>query len=134
MNRTRRVTMFSLNRRSARARYAQRSLKRNRAWLYVEVLEDRCVLSVSFLGVGAGDATSSDAILWTRAQNSSTAAGVAVHAQVSTDATFATDVATFSGITDPAHDYTIHIDATGLFSGTRYFYRFVANDGTISQL
>jgi 3-phytase/alkaline phosphatase D len=126
--------MFSLNRRSARARYAQRSLKRNRAWLYVEVLEDRCVLSVSFLGVGAGDATSSDAILWTRAQNSSTAAGVAVHAQVSTDATFATDVATFSGITDPAHDYTIHIDATGLFSGTRYFYRFVANDGTISQL
>jgi hypothetical protein len=32
--------------------------------------------SVSFLAVAAGDATTSDAILWTRAQDSSTTAGV----------------------------------------------------------
>jgi phosphodiesterase/alkaline phosphatase D-like protein len=84
--------------------------------------------------VGAGDATSSDAILWTRAKNSSTAAGVGLAAEVSTDQTFVNDLATFTGITDPAHDYTIHIDATGLDSGTRYFYRFVANDQTVSPV
>jgi phosphodiesterase/alkaline phosphatase D-like protein len=100
----------------------------------VELLEGRVTPSVSFLSVGAGDATNSDAILWTRAKNSSTAAGVGLTAQVSPDPTFSTDPATFDGITDPAHDYTIHLDATGLDSGTRYFYRFVANDGTISPV
>jgi phosphodiesterase/alkaline phosphatase D-like protein len=92
------------------------------------------MLSISFLGVGAGDATSGDAILWTRAKNSSTAAGVGVQAEVSADPTFTADVVSFSGITDPAHDYTIHLDATGLDCGTRYFYRFVANDNTVSPV
>jgi phosphodiesterase/alkaline phosphatase D-like protein len=108
--------------------------RRWKARLAVELLEDRLNPSVSFLAVGAGDASSSDVILWTRAQNSSTAAGVGLMAQVSTDSTFATGLATFAGITDPAHDYTIHVDATGLKSGNRYFYRFVANDNTISQV
>jgi phosphodiesterase/alkaline phosphatase D-like protein len=101
--------------------------------LSLEHLEDRLAPAVSFLAVGAGDATSSDAILWTRAQDSNTAAGVGLMAQVSTDQTFATGLATFAGITDPTHDYTIHLDATGLQSGTRYFYRFVANDNTVSS-
>src|SRR5262245_10806870 len=104
-----------------------RPVRRPRPRLTVERLEDRFAPAVSFLAVGAGDASSSDAILWTRAQNSNTAAGVGVMAQVSTDQTFASGLAKFAGITDPAHDYTIHIDATGLQSGTRYFYRFVAN-------
>src|SRR5262245_38984000 len=77
--------------------------------------------AVSFLAVGAGDATTSDAILWTRAQNSSSTAGVSVIAQVSTDSTFATGVASFSGTSDPAQDYTLHVHAAGLRSGTRYF-------------
>src|SRR5262249_49265113 len=41
----------------------------------------------SFLGVGAGDATDTDAILWTRAQDVSSSAGVGLMAQVSTDPT-----------------------------------------------
>src|SRR5262249_56352783 len=41
---------------------------------------------------------------------------------------------TFAGCTDPAHDFTIHVDASGLEPGTRYFYRFVADDSTISQV
>src|SRR5262250_831671 len=69
--------------------------------------------AVSFLGVGAGDATSNDAILWTRAQDPASMAGVALMAQVSTDPAFGAGV-TFAGTSDPAHDYTIHIDATGL--------------------
>jgi len=87
--------------------------------------------AVSFLGVGAGDATSNDAILWTRAQDPASMAGVALMAQVSRDPAFGAGV-TFAGTSDPAHDYTIHIDATGLQSGTRYYYRFVASDGTVS--
>lgn len=89
---------------------------------------------VSFLAVGAGDATSTDAILWTRAQDITRTTGVGLMAQVSTDPTFAIGLATFAGITDPAHDYTIHVDATGLTPGTRYFYRFVADDSTISPM
>src|SRR5262249_59386946 len=73
--------------------------------------------------------------LWTRAQDSGSPSGVALKAQVSTDQTFATDLTTFDGVTtDPAHDYTIHVDATGLESGTRYFYRFLADDNTVSQV
>src|SRR5262245_13842745 len=90
--------------------------------------------TVSFLGVGAGDASSSDAILWTRAQDVSSSAGVGLMAQVSTDPSFATGLATFAGVTDPAHDYTIHVDATGLQAGTRYYYRFVASDNTVSPV
>src|SRR5215471_9442140 len=97
-------------------------------------LPGTAVAAVSFLAVGAGDATTSDAILWTRAQNSSSTAGVSVTAQVSTDSTFATGVASFSGTSDPAQDYTLHVHATGLRSGTRYFYRFVASDQAISQV
>src|SRR5262249_35298032 len=62
------------------------------------------------------------------------ATGVGLIAQVSPDPIFATGLATFAGVTDPAHDYTIHVDATGLTPGTRYYYRFVADDGTISQM
>jgi len=127
--------MFSI-RRTINARQSRQSqvARVRRVRLSLEHLEDRITLSASFLGVGAGDATSSDAILWTRAQNPGTAAGVGLIAQVSTDLTFAHGLATFAGITDPAHDYTIHVDATGLQPGTRYFYRFVANDSTVSQV
>src|SRR5262249_40280708 len=89
---------------------------------------------VSFLAVGAGDATTNAAILWTRAEDSSTAAGVGVAAQVSRDPTFATGVVSFAGVTDPTQDYTVHVEATGLTSGTRYFYRFIAADQTTSPV
>src|SRR5262249_33882987 len=53
---------------------------------------------VTFLAVGAGDATGTDAILWTRAQDITRGAtGIGLIAQVSTDPTFATGLATFAG-------------------------------------
>jgi phosphodiesterase/alkaline phosphatase D-like protein len=107
-----------------------RATTRRRARLDLERLEQREVPAATFLAVGAGDATSSDVILWTRAQDSSSSAGVGLIAEVTTDPTFATGLATFAGTTDPAHDFTIHVDATGLQAGTRYFYRFVASDNT----
>jgi phosphodiesterase/alkaline phosphatase D-like protein len=95
-------------------------------------LEARVTPTISFLGVAAGDATSSDAILWTRAQDSTTTAGVPVKALVSTDPAFRSGLF-YSGTTDATQDYTIHLDATGLQSGTTYYYQFVAPDGTLSQ-
>jgi phosphodiesterase/alkaline phosphatase D-like protein len=97
-----------------------------------EPLEERLAPAVSFLGVAAGDATSSDVILWTRAQDSATTAGVSVKALVSTDPGISSGFF-YSGTTDPTQDYTIHLDATGLQSGTTYYYQFVAADGTLSQ-
>jgi hypothetical protein len=97
-----------------------------------EQLEERLAPAVSFLGVAAGDATSSDAILWTRAQDSASTAGVKVTALVSTDPALGSGLF-YKGTTDPTQDYTIHLDATGLQSGTTYYYQFVAADGTLSQ-
>ena len=111
-----------------------RATIRRRARLDLECLEQREVPAATFLAVGAGDATSSDLILWTRAQDSSSSAGVGLIAQVTTDTTFATGLATFAGTTDPTHDFTIHVDAIGLQAGTRYFYRFVASDNTTSAV
>src|SRR5262249_41997389 len=79
-------------------------------------------------------ATSHDAILWTRAQDVSSSAGVALIAQVSTDPTFATGLATFADTTNPAHDYTIHVDPTGPQAGTRHYYPFLASDNPFSQV
>jgi phosphodiesterase/alkaline phosphatase D-like protein len=116
--------------RSARPKAARRVVRR--VLLGVELLESRALLAASFLAVGAGDATSNDAIIWTRAQDSS-GSGVGLMAQVSADPTFMTGLATFAGTTEQAHDYTVHVDATGLQPATRYYYRFVASDKTISE-
>src|SRR5262249_49945417 len=74
----------------------------------------------------------SDAILWTRAQDSTTTLGVPVIALVSTDQGLSSGLY-YSGVTDATQDYTIHLDATGLQSGTTYYYEFLAPDGTRSQ-
>jgi phosphodiesterase/alkaline phosphatase D-like protein len=97
----------------------------------LECFEDRLTLSVSFLAVAAGDASSSDAILWTRAQDSTATVGVPVIALVATDPTLNSGLF-YSGVTDATQDYTIHLDATGLQSGTTYYYQFLAPDGTRS--
>src|SRR5262249_42532741 len=40
----------------------------------------------------------------------------------------------YTGATDPAEDYTLKVEATGLQSATRYYYRFLAGDGTLSPV
>jgi phosphodiesterase/alkaline phosphatase D-like protein len=117
--------------RSALARNSSRlrTVPANRR-LVLELLEDRSLPAVSFLGVAAGDASSSDAILWTRAQDPAIPnSGVPLIAQVATDQGF-TSPLTYPGTTDPLHDYTLKIDALGLLSGTRYYYRFQAASAT----
>src|SRR5262249_30058704 len=60
--------------------------------------------TVSFLGGGAGDAPRPGPFLREGAQGVSSPGGVGLMAQVSTDPTFATGLATFAGVAKPAHD------------------------------
>src|ERR1019366_5045419 len=83
--------------------------------------------NVAFLGVAAGDASSQDAILWTRAVDTNAPAVVVLTAQVSTNPAFGS-FATFAVNTDTTKDYTAKVVATGLAASTRYYYRFT--DGT----
>jgi alkaline phosphatase D len=87
-------------------------------------------------GVAAGDVTANSAILWTRAENQITQQGIATHlkAQVSADPTFKIGVRSFEGTTAPDRDYTLKLEATGLKSGTQYYYRFKTDDGDLSPV
>ena len=84
-----------------------------------------------FLGVAAGDADSSSAVLWTRVNGP--AQSVAVTAQVSTDVNFGGSPLTFPATSDPLKDNTAKVSATGLTAGTTYYYRFVTNTGQTSR-
>ncbi|GAC1339636.1 MAG: hypothetical protein NVSMB18_08210 [Acetobacteraceae bacterium] len=81
-------------------------------------------------GIAAGDMTSSDAVLWTRVDNSSST--TALTAQVATDPAFNSVVWTGAGNTVPNNDYTLKLDATGLAPNTQYYYRF-SNPAATSQ-
>ncbi len=83
--------------------------------------------SVSFLGVAAGDASSQDAILWTRAVDTNAPATVALTAQVATNLSFGSYLS-FAVSTDTTKDYTAKVVAGGLAASTKYYYRFT--DGT----
>ena len=90
---------------------------------------------VSYLGVAAGDAGSNDAILWTRAVDSTNPAATPLTALVSTTPTFdAGTVSPFAGTTSALDDYTLHLNAIGLQSGTQYYYKFQSAGGATSTV
>lgn len=94
-------------------------------------------LHTGFLqGVAAGDVNDKSAILWTRTSNPITQIGLVapLTAEVSTDPNFETCVSTFKGTTDAKRDYTLKLEATGLESNTRYYYRFITADGDVSSV
>ena len=79
----------------------------------------RAADNVAFLGVAAGDATSQDAILWTRAVDTNVLASVALTAQVSTSLSFGSYLS-FPTSTDTTKDYTAKVVASGLAASTKY--------------
>jgi phosphodiesterase/alkaline phosphatase D-like protein len=91
---------------------------------------------VAFSGVAAGDATTSSEILWTRTVDAVTKEGITsnLKVEVATDDKFTTIAKTYNGITDANRDYTLKLDATGLASGTKYYYRFVTPGGDTSAV
>lgn len=85
-----------------------------------------------FNGVAAGDADEHSAVLWTRAKDGDRA--VALVAQVAADPAFHDIVASLPGATVLANDYTLKLLAEALPSGRAYYYRFRAEDGTLSPV
>ena len=81
-------------------------------------------------GVAAGEISSSDAILWTRAENAGSPTDLT--AQVATDPGFGNIVSAISGTASHDSDFTVKLDATGLIANTHYYYRFLARDGVTS--
>jgi phosphodiesterase/alkaline phosphatase D-like protein len=100
----------------------------------LESLEVRLTPSIRYSGVAAGDPTSHDAILWTRALDPQQPQATDLIAEISTNPTFKQIDSVFLGRTDPSQDYTLKIDATGLQSGTQYYYRFLTGGGEASPI
>ncbi|MSO99605.1 MAG: hypothetical protein EXR07_00935 [Acetobacteraceae bacterium] len=80
---------------------------------------------VSFDAIAAGDMTATDVILWTRATDDGRPADVT--AQIATDPDFRHIVWSAGGSTIADNDFTLKLNPSGLRSGFRYFYRFVAD-------
>ncbi|MDB6040861.1 MAG: Alkaline phosphatase D-related protein, partial [Verrucomicrobiales bacterium] len=93
---------------------------------------DSLQAEVSFLGVASGDASSNEAIIWTRALDATVPVGSLVTAQVSADPAFGTILAAASGTPSAVKDYTIKFDIKGLVAGTQYYYRFQGPNGETS--
>ena len=90
--------------------------------------------SVNFNGVAAGDATSDDVTVWTRAKDESNPQPTAINVQISTDPTFSTGVTTLlSGTADSTTDYTVKTNVAGLQSATVYYYRFQTLDASVTS-
>ncbi len=75
-------------------------------------------------GVASGDPLSDRVMLWTRVAGVSRATRVGW--EVAKDAGFSQVVASGEAVTDGSRDYTVKVDAAGLPSGERLFYRFKA--------
>jgi phosphodiesterase/alkaline phosphatase D-like protein len=89
---------------------------------------------VTYLGVAAGDATTNDVIVWTRAKDEVNPQPTAINVQISTDPTFTTGVTTLlAGTAASPTDYTVKSNIGSLQSGTVYYYRFQTTDGLVTS-
>jgi phosphodiesterase/alkaline phosphatase D-like protein len=89
---------------------------------------------VTFLGVAAGDATTNDATVWTRAKDEANPQPTAINVQISQDPTFITGVSTLpAGTAGSPTDYTVKSDLGGLEPGTVYYYRFQTTNASVTS-
>lgn len=93
-------------------------------------------VAIAYSGIAAGDATVHRAILWTRTEDARTRQGIVTNLtlQLSKNPNFQPIAQSLKGATDPNKDYTLKLEATGLLSNTRYYYRFLAPNGASSQI
>jgi alkaline phosphatase D len=82
--------------------------------------------------VASGEPGPDTMLLWTRYVGAGSAAKL--KAEISETADFARIVSGGEAITGPWRDWTAKITVQGLRPGTRYFYRFVAPDGSVSPV
>ncbi len=82
--------------------------------------------------VASGEPSANSMLLWTRYAAKGDSAKLRVEVSATPD--FAKIVAGGEAITGPWRDWTSKITVTGLTPATRYFYRFVAPDGSFSPV
>ncbi|HET6887412.1 MAG TPA: alkaline phosphatase D family protein [Candidatus Udaeobacter sp.] len=89
---------------------------------------------VTFLGVAAGDATTNDVIVWTRAKDEANPQPTTINVQISQDPTFITGVTTLpAGTAGSPTDYTVKSNVGGLEPGTVYYYRFQTTNASVTS-
>jgi acid phosphatase len=89
--------------------------------------------TVSYLGVAAGDASSTEATLWTRAVDG-VSNPVALTALVATNSDFTGTLLTYSVNTDTNKDYTAKVQTTGLTPNTKYYYNFIFTNSSVTNI
>lgn len=82
--------------------------------------------------VASGEPDAESVLLWTRYVPRSSQESVTITAEVARDPSFAQVVFRGAVQTGPWRDWTTKITATGLIPRTRYWFRFVAPDGSFS--
>lgn len=85
-------------------------------------------------GVASGEPDSDAMLLWTRYVPAGDRDEVRLEAQIARDPRFRQVVSTASVRTGAWRDWTAKATVTGLEPGTRYWYRFVAPDGSASPV
>jgi len=89
---------------------------------------------VTFLGVAAGDATTSDVMVWTRAKDEANPQPTDLNVQITTDPTFSTGVTTLlAGTAGSPTDFTVKSNLSGLESGIIYYYRFQTTNASVTS-
>jgi len=100
----------------------------------VAIFAAQAQAAVSFLGVAAGDATSTSAVLWTRAMDSAVPGNTILALDISTDPAFASAVTRVANActADSTKDSVCKLKMGALTPNTIYYYRFVAPAGETS--
>jgi phosphodiesterase/alkaline phosphatase D-like protein len=100
------------------------------------ILATNAQAAVSFLGVAAGDATSTSAIFWTRALDGAAPANTPLMLDITTDPAFASSITHYPGActTDSTKDYVCKLGLGGLTPNTVYYYRFVGPASETSNI
>jgi alkaline phosphatase D len=92
--------------------------------------------AISFLGVAAGDASTTNVTLWTRAVDDAAPANTSLAVDITTDSAFATGITHMPGActTDSTKDYVCKVTLGDLKPNTVYYYRFVGPGGETSLI
>ena len=117
----------------AMTRFAKRGQTAGLVCIGLAVWTPSLSAAVSFLGVAAGDATSTSVVLWTRAVDSAFPGSATLAVNLSANSAFTATSRISSCTTDPAQDYVCKLQITGLAPGTNYYYRFIGPTGESSN-
>ena len=100
----------------------------------VAVCASSAQAAVTFLGVAAGDASSTNITLWTRAVDIAAPANTVLTLEMTTDQDFKNRIWQFAGacVTDSTKDFVCKLEVGGLKPDRVYYYRFVGPANELS--